>query len=508
MRTKNAIRNLIVAWGGQIVVLLGTFISRSIFVKVLPAEYLGVNGLFANILSMLSMVDLGIGVSIAYYLYEPLAKRDEKKLSQLMNYYKKMYTTIGGIVFVLGISLTPFLDWFIKEETTIPNLEIIYILAVVNSAITYLGVYKSVLINADQKNYITSFYYNLFRVAQLIVSIIVLVITKDYLVYYSVSIIETIVYNITITYKANQLFPFLAKNKKEKIDNQTKTMIRKNVVAMMCHKIRHIFINFTDNIVISKFISIISVGLYSNYSIILMNLNKVVGQVFSAMTASIGNYNVSESDEKKEKLLYTIYFLDFAVYSFCSVCLFVLFNPFIKLWLGEDYLMSPMIVLILVINNYLQGMRKVVLSFKDACGLFKQDRFNALLEALLNLIISVVLAKYWGIVGVFIGTIASFVITSFWVEPVVLFKYGFKSSLFKYFKIYILYFIETSACVAIAYYISTFIPDGILGLILRLLVCGLVWGLSVLIFHSRSEEFKTLLSKVIKNKGKKKNETV
>lgn len=503
MRTKNAIRNLIVAWGGQIVVLLGTFVSRSIFVKILPTEYLGINGLFGNILSMLSMVDLGIGVSIAYYLYEPLAKRDEKKLSQLMNYYKKMYTTIGGIVFVLGISLTPFLDWFIKEETNIPNLEIIYIMAVINSALTYLGVYKSVLINADQKNYITSFYYNLYKVAQLVVAIIVLIITEDYLAYYSICLLETVVYNITITHKANQLFPFLVKNKKEKIDNETKTMIRKNVVAMMCHKTRHIFINFTDNIVISKFISIISVGLYSNYSIILMNLNKVVGQVFSAMTASIGNFNVSEAEEKKEKLLNTIYLLDFIVYSFCSVCLFVLFNPFIKLWLGDEYLMSQEIVLILVLNNYLQGMRKVVLSFKDACGLFKQDRFNALLEALLNLIISVILAKYWGIVGVFIGTIASYIFTSFWVEPLVLFKHGFKSSLFKYFKTYILYFLETSACVAMAYYISTFIPEGILGFILRMIVCGLVWGLSIFIFHSRSEEFKTLLSKVIKSKGKK-----
>lgn len=500
MRTKNAIRNLIVAWGGQFAVLICNFISRAIFVKILSAEYLGINGLFGNILSIISLVDLGIGVSIAYYLYEPLAKNDEKRICQLMNYYRKMYTLIGVTVLILGTAITPFLEWFIKEDVSIPNIEIIYILSVMNAAFSYFGVYKSIMINADQKGYIVSFYTNLFRVLQTTAAIIFLVISKNYLIYHSFSLIGTIGYNVFITQKANQMYPVLKENRYELLDVETKSKMKKNILAMMCHKIRHIFINFTDNILISKFVSIVSVGLYSNYSMILINLNKVVGQVFSAMTASIGNYNVSETDEKKEKLLYTIYLLDFIVYSFCSVCLFVLFNPFIELWLGNEYVMGQSIVLILVINNYLQGMRKVVLSFKDACGLFKQDRYNALLEALLNLIISVILAKCWGIAGVFIGTIGSYVITSFWVEPLVLFKYGFKGSLLKYFGIYILYFIETAACVAIAYYICTFIPEGIFGFLLRGIVCGVVWLLSVLIFHSRSEEFKTLLSKVKRKK--------
>ena len=231
-----------------------------------------------------------------------------------------------------------------------------------------------------------------------------------------------------------------------------------------------------------------------------MNLNKIVGQIFSAMTASIGNYNVSESDEKKEKLFYTLFLLDYEIYNFCSVCLFVLFNPFIVLWLGEKYVMSQMIVLIIVLNNYLQGVRKVILSFKDASGLFQNDKYKALAEAAINLIVSIVLVKYWGIAGVFVGTTVSFMATCFWVEPLVLFKHGLKASLAKYFGTYILYFIETSACVAIAYYICTFIPEGILGFLLRMVVCGVVWLLSVLIFHCRSEEFKILLSKVRRKK--------
>ena len=503
MRTKNSIRNLIVAWAGQIILLLCTFVSRAVFVKILSTEYLGISGLFSNILSMLSLVDLGIGISIAYYLYEPLAEQNEKKICQLMNYFKKIYTTIGLIVFTIGIVLTPFLEWFIKEDLTIPHIKFIYVLYVLDSALTYFSAYKTSLINADQKNYIVSLYQNVIKVVQTILAIGILVITKDYIAYYSITLVATVMYNVLITRKANQLYPFLKKYKGELIDEDLKKKIKKNTTAMMCHKIGNVLVNSTDNLLISKFVSIVSVGLYSNYSMILMNLNKIVIQIFSSMTASIGNYNVSETDEKKEKLFYTLFLMDFEIYNFCSICLFVLFNPFIALWLGEDFLMSQTIVLIIVLNNYLQGVRRVVLSFKDACGLFQNDKYKAIAEAAINLIVSIALVKYWGIAGVFVGTTVSFVATCLWVEPLVLFKHGLKASLFRYFKTYILYFLETSACVAIAYYISTFIPDGILGFILRMMVCGLVWGLSVLIFHSRSEEFKTLLSKVIKSKGKK-----
>lgn len=500
MRTKNTIRNLIVAWAGQLTLLLCTFVSRSVFVKVLPAEYLGISGLFGNILSMLSLIDLGIGVSIAYYLYEPLANNDEKKLCQLMNYFKKMYTIIGVTVLVLGASLTPFLEWFIKEKTTIPHIHLIYILYVLDSGLTYFGVYKSSLINADQKGYIVSFYNNLIKIIQTVVAIVLLVVTENYFVYYSVTLVATVTYNIMITRKANRLYPFLAKHKNEEVDASLKKTIQHNIFAMMCHKIRYVFINFTDNILISKLVSIVTVGLYSNYSMILINLNKVVAQVFNALTASVGNFNVSESDEKKEKLLYTLLFMDFLIYNFCSICLYVLFNPFIKLWLGENYVMSQFIVFILVLNNYLQGMRKVIQTFKDANGLYQNDKYNALFEAFLNLVLSIILAKYWGIAGIFAGTIASYVFTGLWIEPFVLFRHGFKASLLKYFRVYVCYMIEAVVCVGGAYYLTTFLPEGLGGFILRILVCGVVWIVSVLLFHGRSEEFKTLLSKVLKRK--------
>lgn len=503
MRTKNSIRNLIVAWAGQIVLLLCTFVSRSVFVSILSAEYLGISGLFSNILSMLSLVDLGIGISIAYYLYEPLAEQNEKKICQLMNYFKKIYTSIGIIVFLIGVVLTPFLEWFIKEDLTIPHIKFIYILYVLDSALTYFSAYKSSLVNADQKNYIVSLYQNIIKIVQTVMAIGILAITKDYIAYYSITLVATVLYNVMITRKANKLYPFLKNYKSEVIDEELKQKIKKNTVAMMCHKIGNVLVNSTDNLLISKFVSIVSVGLYSNYSMILINLNKIISQIFSSMTASIGNFNVSESDEKKEKLFYTLFLMNFEIYNFCSIGLFVLFNPFIKLWLGDEFLMSQTIVLIIVLNNYLQGVRKTVLSFKDASGLFQNDKYKAIIESVINLVSSIILVKYWGILGVFIGTTISFAATCLWVEPLVLFKYGLKASLMKYFKTYLLYFIETSACVAIAYYISTFIPEGILGFILRMVVCGLVWGLSVLIFHSRSEEFKTLLSKVIKSKGKK-----
>jgi len=498
MRTKNTLRNLLTAWAGQVIVLLCNFVSRAIFVKILPVEYLGISGLFNNILSVLSLADLGISFSISYYLYEPIANGDEHKISQIMNFFRKVYTVIGLVVLGVGLALTPFLDWFISEESTIPNLSIIYILYVINSAVSYFNTYKVILISADQKNYLVQNLRYLTKILQIVVGIVILYITKDYIAYYSIQIFATIVFNWGVSHKANNLYPYLKGNSKEEISDEYKTLIGKNTVAMLYHKIGAVVVTGTDNILISKFINIVAVGLYSNYTLLLVNLTSILDHIFSAMTASIGNFNATESKTKQESLFQTIFLLDFGVYNFCTISLFVLFNPFIKMWLGEEFLMGQEIVLVIVLNFFLQGLRKTVLIFKDAYGLFRQDRYKPLLEALINLIASIILLKRFGIIGVFIGTTISSVTTFLWVEPLVVFKHGIGFGLGRYWKKYVQYFTETAICCALAYGICSLLPEGFWYFIVRMAVCFAVFAIDFVLFHIRSKEFKDLLGKVIK----------
>ncbi len=501
MRTKNTLRNLLTAWAGQIMVLACNFVSRAVFVKILPVEYLGINGLFSNILSVLSLADLGLSFSVSYYLYEPISVGNERKIVQIMHFFKKVYTVIGSVVLGVGILMTPFLGWFLSEETSIPNLKIIYILYVFNSAISYFYTYKTILLGADQKNYIVNNLRYVTKILQIVIGIGVLYITKDYIAYYSIQIVATILFNLGISYKANKLYPFLKVESEERISDEDKRIIGKNTIAMLYHKIGTVIVNGTDNILISKYVNIVAVGLYSNYTLLLVNLTSVLDHIFSAMSASVGNFNATESKERQEDLFHTIFLLEFVVYNFCTIALFVLFNPFISLWLGDEYLMGQDVVFVIVLNFFLQGMRKVILIFKDAYGLFRQDRYKPLFEAIINLIVSICLLKKIGIIGVFIGTTISSVSTYLWVEPLVVFKYGIGFGLKRYWRKYIQYFAETVGCCTVAYSICKLLPEGIGYFLLRILICILVFCIDMILLHVRSKEFKGLLRTVIKAKG-------
>lgn len=498
MRTKNTLKNLLTAWIGQAVVLFCNFFSRAVFVKILPVEYLGISGLFTNILSVLSLADLGISLSISYYLYEPIANGDEHKISQIMHFFKRVYTIIGFVVLGVGLTLTPFLGWFIKEETAIPNLSIIYMLYVVNSAISYFNTYKVILVEADQKSYLIQKLKYAVKLLQVIMGIVVLYITKDYIAYYLTQILATVLLNFGISYRAGRLYPYIKNRARQQLSKEEKTLIGKNTIALLYHKIGDVIVNGTDNILISKFVNIIAVGLYSNYTLILINLTSLVGQIFSAMTAGIGNFSVTESRERQASLFHTIFLLDFAVYNFCAISLFTLFNPFIALWLGKEYLLGQEIVLVIVLNFFLLGMRRTVLIFKDTYGLFRQDRFKPLLEAIINLIASILLLNRFGIIGVFIGTTISAVTTYVWIEPLVVFKNGIGFGLGSYWKKYVQYFVETIICCALAYGICSLLPEGIWYFIVRMVVCVVVFAVDFVLLHIRSKEFKDLLAKVVK----------
>lgn len=490
-RRENSLRNIQFAIIGQAFGLIISFIARRVFVMTLDSEYLGLNGLFTNILSILSLAELGVGTSIIFSMYKPLADNNIEKIKQLMNLYKTAYTIIGCMVFIIGISLTPFLNIFVTNMPEIPNIEIIYVLYVVNSSVSYFFIYKRSLIIADQKRYIATLYrYGIYALYNLI-QIIVLIISKNYILFMMVLITATIAENILISRKANQLYPYLKEKTLSSLPKEDKEKIKKNVFAMLCHKIGGVVVSGTDNLLIAKFAGIIIVGIYSNYLMVIAAINSLYSLLFQSITASIGNLNIHAKQHEKLVFFENFMFIGAWMYGLASIMLYCLLNPLIVLWLSKDYLFSMDIVSLIVFNFYLSGMRQPVLTTRDAMGLFWKDRYKPLAESIVNIMASVLLGKHYGIAGVLIGTIISTLSICFWVEPLILYKYAFQDKLRKYFMKYFLYTFVNILALVVTYSVCGVISDdGLVNFGIKILVCLLIPNLLYLIFYYNTKEFR------------------
>lgn len=498
-RTKRSIINLITAIIGQVFGVIISFIVRMIFVKNLSSEYLGVNGLFTNILTMLSLVDLGIGTAIIYSLYKPLAEDNKEKVKSLMDLYKKAYRTVGIIVLILGIGFTPFYKYLISEIPDIYNLNLIYILFVVNTGISYFYSYKRSLIICDQKRYIATIYrygfYFLYNIAQ----IIVLITTGNYILYLICQVIATILENIAVSKKADKMYPYLKEKDIKSLPKEELNQIKKNVGAMFCHRIGGMVVNSTDNIILSKFVGLVLVGMYSNYYMVINGLELIINQIFDAIVASVGNLGASESIEKVKSVFKKVFFMNFWIFSFCSICLLVLFNNFIQIWVGQEYVFELSVVATIIAVFYLKGIRKTVLTFRHAIGIFYYDRYKPFFEAVINLIVSIVLAIKMGVTGVFLGTIISTIATSIWIEPYVLYKYVFKEKPYNYFIKLALYTLLTVVVSIFTYWIASFVKEvSILGIIIKLIICLIVPNIIYIILFIKTEELN-YFTNLIKN---------
>ena len=498
-RTKSSIKNLGVAMIGQFLGVGVNFIARIFFLRILGNEYLGINGLFTNILTVLSLAELGVGTAITYSLYKPLAEDDKNKCKMLMQLYKKIYIVIGCVILLIGVAITPLIHIFIKDVPDIKNLNLIYILFVLNTSVSYFFSYKRNLIIADQNRYIATIYrygfYTLLNFSQ----IIYLVLMKDYIGFLILQIIATVLQNLIISKKADKMYQYLRDKDKVPLDEDTKKHIIKNTKAMMMHKIGGVVVTSTDNIILSSFVSVVAVGIYSNYFMIINALNIITGQVYNSLVASIGNLCASDSTEKQFNIFKNINFLTFWIFSFSSICLITLFNPFITMWIGSDYLFGMDIVLVLVINFYITGMRKSSLTFREATGLFYQDRWKAIFESVINLVMSILLVMKLGIIGVFLGTFISSITTCIWIEPYVLYKYCFKKDVYQYFSDYLKKMILTISLGTLVYLICTFISGNIyLVFFTKLLICLLIPNVVFFLIYRKTDEFKYLYEKILK----------
>lgn len=499
-RTENSIINSAMSIVTQVLTVVLNFAVKTVFIKMLSDEYLGVNGLFTNIITMLSLADLGIGIAIPYSLYKPLAKKDEHKINVLMNFYKKVYTIIGIAVLLIGLSLTPFLGLIIKDiPKNVPHLSLIYILFVIHSASSYFFVYKKFLIDSDQKGYITSRIIFTFSTLLSIIQIILLVTTKNYILFLLSSIILVIIQNIYISSKANKLYPFIKNKTDEKLEKEDMEGIKKNVSSLFIYKVGTVIMNGTDNIIISKFIGLIIVGFYSNYVLIINSITTVLNQIFNAITSSIGNLVVTTNKKRSKEVYDNLNFANFWLYALFGVCIIVLINPFINIWIGKKYVMGFSIVFLLVLNFYVLGMQSVTNSFRNAYGLFWIAKYRPIIMVIINIVISVVLVQFIGIEGVLIGTLISRLLTTAWLDPYIVHKYGFEISPKSYYVDYLKYLVIFIAIsIILNYFVSMVAINNIFILILIAILVVISVNVILVLLFFKTSEFNYFYDKIKK----------
>ena len=431
MRTKNSIKNIIVALIGQIAGIILQFLTRRVFISMMSQELLGVNSVFANLLAVLSLAEMGIGSAITFSLYKPLAEHDNNQIASIMTFYKHVYRIIAIVVLLFGAAIIPFCPLIIKEK--IDGLLMYYVLYLTSSVVSYLCAYKRTLIIADQKSYISSIYRYSYIVILNITQILLLKRYQNYAYFLIAQIILSLLENILISIQATRMYPCL-KDRAEPLDKTKRKSFYKNIKALLMHRIGSIAVGNTDNILLSAIVNVNAVAIYANYKLVFSGVNTIMNQVFSSVTASVGNL-VAEKDKQYVYEIYkTLLWSIMCVFGLISICMICLFNDFISLWVGKQFVESLDYVLILVVHFYISGMREPTNVFKNALGLFWNDRYKALIEAIMNLILSIVFGVLWGAKGIFMATIISAIFVPFWIEPFVLFKNYFRNPLINYFK--------------------------------------------------------------------------
>lgn len=489
MNERKISKNIKYSVLNYIVINVLKFLVRMVFVKTLSIEYLGVNSLFGNILVMLSLAELGVGPAIIYSLYKPLAVMDKERIKSIMRLFKRVYINIGFTILALGLCLYPNLDCFIKGNTNIEDLKYFYLVFLSNTVVSYFWSYKRSLLIADQKQYIVNIYQSMAQAIVAVLQIVFLLIVPNYWYYIFLMFIGTIFENFIIAKKTDEEFVFLSEHA-ELIDEGLKKEIQKNTMAMIVHKIGGMVVFGSSNLILSKFVGLAAVGLYSNYQLVITALNAFAGKFFEAITASIGNLIVIESNEKKVKAFKITQFTTALQASVCFCGLYVLFNQFVELWVGKKYLFNDDVVSALVVSFYITYMRKAVLMFRDACGLFWNDRYKPIAESIINLAASIYLTIHYGIVGVIWGSIISTVLTCFWVEPYILLRNAIDMQLKDYFFDYFKFtFVTIGTTILVKYLNNVLLKEVTLlnfvfGIMLCIIVTVSIW---CIVFRNREE---------------------
>ena len=490
-RTKKSINNIIGGLMFKLIALFFPFIIKVVMIKKLGVQYLGLNSLFTSILMVLSLSELGVGSALVYSMYKPMAENNIDRICALLKIYKKFYRIIGVVISVIGLMLLPFLKFLING--TYPkdvNIYILYLIYLVNTALSYfLFAYKKSLWEASQRNGIESRLAAFTNAGMYIAQILALLFTSNYYVYIIFLPLSTLIQNLIRSVMVDKMYPqFECRGELEK--GFIKELFNK-IKALLGHKIGSTVITAADSIVISSILGLEILAIYGNYYQIINALIGVVSVIYTAITASIGNSIVVSDDNKIYYNFKTLTFMNSWLVGWFSVCLYCLYQPFMKIWMGEKMLFPNYMVILFAIYFYSWLVRRIGLTYKDAAGMWEQDFWKPYVGVVVNLVVNIILCKIIGVAGVLISTIIVMVVIYFPWETWSLFKYLFKRKPGEYLLKMFMYLAVTVIVALVTDYLCKCINIyGILGLMIRMLICMLVPNIIYLMAYFRLPEFQ------------------
>ncbi|WP_203662646.1 lipopolysaccharide biosynthesis protein [Lacticaseibacillus sp. 53-4] len=435
-RKRASLQNASAAFITQIIMMICQFTVQTVFVHTLGARYLGANGLFNNLITFLSFAELGIGSAFSYALYKPLAEKNEAMIAGIMALFRKVYDAIGLIILAAGLVLSLFVPWFIQGGNDFPHVRLYFVLYLLSTVVSYFFTYNRSLLIADQKSYVDSVNQFAFSLARYILQVVFLLFFKSYIAYLVLMILSNLFSNLAITYRSHKQYPYLKTARKAKVDPNVLTEIKRNVVGTVSSKVGAIVVSGTDNILISKFLGLTLVGLYSNYALIMTSITRLLTQVFGSVIASFGNLGVVEKNNTKKQLdmfdQFT-YYNAFAVF-FIGLVAYAFFPPFIRLWLGNKYQL-PESTLFFIIINFVFSQFRPAFNMVNAYGLFWGYRVKSIVEAVTNFGLSLILVRFtsMGIDGILLGTIVGNVLVNSWWDPLILFRGAYHVNMIKFY---------------------------------------------------------------------------
>lgn len=500
-RTKNSVLNLMTSFGGQALTTLLKFITRTVFIQTLGKQYLGINGLFSDILTMLSLTELGIDTAINYQLFKPLAEHNDKRVRILMKFYKQAYRVIGIAILVLGLSLIPLLPYLIRDYDSLAVLGIdatlIFLLYLLQSVSSYLFfAYRSAAMKANQRKYILDIADYVVNIVMNIVQILILVFFKDFVLFTASYIMSNIVKNYVNAIIAQRDSPEFFIKEPDSLSKDEIFGLFKDCGALFVYKVNGVVLKATDNLVLSSFIGLSVVGIYSNYLLFYAAIRGFLNQIYNAVKASMGNLFAIGSIEKRYHFFRVMNLLTVIVYGTAAIGIAVCANELLTVWVGADYTFAQPLPILIGIELLFHGLKMNLGQIRNVSGAFRQMWYRPILGIIINVTVSICLVRPYGVYGVILGTISADILTNFLVDPRIIHKYSFENyrPVSDYYKLNLMYLTILCLMCAIELFVCGNIATGYgwFSVFLHILIIVITVPLVYLVLFRSSDECQYL----------------
>ena len=498
-RTKNAVLNISFGYIAQIGIMILAFVGRRIFLHFLSADYLGINGLYSNILTILSLPELGLDTAVVYSLYKPVADRDNKMIASLLAFFKKIYWVLSICIFVVGLLLIPFLRYIITSDLPTHDLVVYYVLFLTNTVASYFVAHKVALLSASQEQRIQKIVTLSTTFLLQIIHIAVLAIWANYYLYLIATVATTIISNIILGRICSKIHGDVF-DESDRVEFENKPIITR-IKSTFLYKIGGVLITSTDNILISILVSTAAVGFYSNYVALTSSVQAFIAIITTSLISGIGNLAVGKNIQKQLRLFDTMLWFYHLIGALGLVGFSLLSNEFIIIWLGEEYLFDSFTVFVIAFNFYLSNAISPIWMFREANGLFEKVKYLLLIRAAINIALSILFGIIWGTFGILLATAVSLLVTGFWYEPRILFNSVLQTSQRHYWQKQAKYTITTIISLALSYFILQLIVEqSIAWFMLKAIIVAFIVGLAFLLVSIKTSEFTALYQLIVRKR--------